>query len=244
MPEELAEAQPDYGPSLPELVRSRFGPLPLWLRLALAVFAALVVVGAAAVVIHHRAQVKTYRQGAADARARGLEPIPFHFERSRRLKISKPPGYYVRGEQRRNGLLVASFSVAPFRIEAQSGLLSGYMPVIATELERRDARAYDDFHLRFEGRARVNDVEGYQYAFRASLPREAAPHRLLFGRVVMLPEPYDIGDLDKDYPAGRQPTRGLRIEMLSTSLDKVSAPSLIGDEGVLKRPYRTFEFGS
>ena len=45
------------------------------------------------------------------------------------------------------------------------------MPVVATRYERQAARDYDGFRLQFEGRARVNEVEGYQFAFTARLER-------------------------------------------------------------------------
>ena len=49
-------------------------------------------------------------------------------------------------------------------------------------------------------------MEGYQYAFTARLRAAGArAARQLFGRVVMLPEPYDTGDPDKPYPPGQTP---------------------------------------
>jgi hypothetical protein len=218
--------------------------LARWQRAVLVAAAALVFVAVAALVIRHQAEIKTYTQTQQEATKRGLEPISFNFDHARRLRIFKPPGDYVQAEWRVGGTLAASISVAPFEVRRQTGLLSGWLPIEATRLERRSARAYDHFRLQFEGRARVNDVEGYQYAFDARLPQQGKRPRQLFGRVVILPEPYDVGDPGKDYPAGQGPTRGVKLTMLSTRLDKVDSSTVVGDQGILKRPLRSFRFGT
>jgi hypothetical protein len=218
--------------------------LARWQRAALIAIAALVLVAIAALVIRHEAQIKTYTQTERDATQRGLEPIPFNFDHARKLRIFKPPGDYVQAEWKVNDTLAASISVAPFAVLKQTGLLSGWLPIEATKLERKSARAYDHFRLQFEGRARVNEVEGYQYAFDARLPQPGKRPRQLFGRVVILPEPYDVGDPGKDYPAGEGPTRGVKLTMLSTRYDNVDSSTVVGDQGILKRPFRSFRFGT
>ena len=60
----------------------------------------------------------------------------------------------------------------------------------------------------------------------------------------MLPEPYDSNEPEKDYPPGRNPTRGLLITMLATTLDEPDSPTRVGDEGILQQPFRSFRFGS
>jgi hypothetical protein len=241
--------QSDYGPSLPQLLRPRLRALARWQQAVLigAALLALVLIGA--LLIRHQAQIRTYTQSAADARERGLEPITFNFDHARKLRIFKPPGDYVQAEWRSGGTLAASVSVAPFEVRRQTGsaagaLISGWLPIEATRLERRSARAYDHFRLQFEGRARVNRVEGYQYAFDARLPRKGERPRQLFGRIVLLLEPYDAGDPSKDYPPGHGPTRGVKLTMLSTRLDQVDSSTVVGDQGILKRPFRSFRFGT
>jgi hypothetical protein len=118
------------------------------------------------------------------------------------------------------------------------------MPIVATRHERQAARRYEGFRLQFEGRARVNHVEGYQFAFTARLVRPGAEPRQLFGRIVLLPEPYDHTDPRIEYPPGQTPTRGLVITMLATSLDNVPSATRVGDEGLLQRPFRSFRFGA
>jgi hypothetical protein len=234
----------DYGPSLPELLGPRLRALGRRSRLALALALAALIVLAAVVITSRQGAVKSYKQGEADARERGLAPIPFEFDYSKKLRLSQPQAAYVRAERRIGGTLASSFQVTELRLGNQSGLVSGFMPIVATRYERRAARRFEGFRLQFEGRARLNDVEGYQFAFTARLTRPDAPPRQLFGRVVMLPEPYDPGDPKTEYPPGQKPTRGLLITMLATSLDNVPSATRVGDEGLLQRPFRSFRFGT
>jgi hypothetical protein len=210
---------------------------------ALGIVVALILAGIAAAVIAHEAGVDTYHQTEGDAKNRGLPPIAFQFDYSTKLALTKPADAYVKAEKHPNGKLAARFTVSPFRFEPQPGLVSGYLPIVATRLEKDATRRYQGFRLNFEGRARVNEVEGYQYAFTAQLPQPGRAPRQLFGRVVILPEPYDLNDPGKPYPAGQTPSRGVLITMLSTSLDTPNDPIRVGDEGTLKQLFRSFRFG-
>jgi hypothetical protein len=243
--EPTTPAPPDYGPSLPELARPWLRARSPLQRAALAVAALLAVGGVIALVIRSEAGTDSYKQSAADARERGLNPLEFRFDHSSKLTLSKPPGAYVRAERRRDGELVASFTVSPFRMERREGFIAGYLPLVATDLQREAARRYDNFRLQFEGRARVNEVEGYQFAFTARLARAGGGEpRQLFGRIVVLPEPYDYDEPEKEHPPGQNPTSGLLITMLATSLDEPDSPTRVGDEGILQKPFRSFRFGS
>jgi hypothetical protein len=239
-----AKPQPDYGPSLPELLRPRLERLGRWQRPVLAGLAVLVAAAVAVTVIEVEAQTRNYTQTPGDARARGLVPISFNFDQSRKLQIFKPPGAYVQAEWRVNGTLAASFSVAPFKLDRQTGLLSGWLPIVATRLEEKAARTYEHFRLQFEGRSRVNDVEGYQFAFTARIAERDGRLRQLFGRIVLLPKPYDVGDTNKAYPPGQGPRVGVKLTMLATTRDDVTSPTVVGDSGILKRPFRSFRFGT
>jgi len=212
-------------------------------RIAIGIGVALILGGIAALVISHEAGTGTYRQTEADASARGLAPIAFQFDHPTKLKVTKPADAYVKVEKTPNGLLASRFTVSPFRFQPEPGLVSGYLPIVATRLEKDATRRYKGFRLNFEGRARVNEVEGYQYAFRAQLPRPGKPDRQLFGRVVILPQPYDLKNPGDPYPVGKTPDRGVLITMLSTSLDTPNDPIRVGDEGALKQLFRSFRFG-
>jgi hypothetical protein len=234
----------DFGPSLPELVGPRLRALGPWQRALLAIAALALLAAIAALVIRSESGVETYKQSAEDARARGLAPIPFNFDYSSKMKRRQPKDAYAQVERELGGTLAGRFSVSELELDRRTGLVSGFMPIVGTRYERRAARTYPGFRLAFEGRARVNEVEGYGFAFSARLERQGKPPRQLFGRIVLLPEPYDLADLEKPYPAGQGPTRGLVITMLATTLDKVPSPTRVGDEGILQRPFRSFRFGT
>lgn len=236
--------EPDYGPSLPELLRPRLRALGRRGRILLGLVVAALVALIAVLLISKEASVASYTQTAGDARARGLEPLEFRFDRSSRLQLSKPAGAYVQAERTKDGVLVARFTVRPFRMERRPGALASYLPLIAVDLQRADARRYENFRLQFEGRARVNEVEGYQYAFTTRLRQEGRPPRQLFGRVVVLPEPYSYEDPEAEYPPGRNPTRGVLLTMLATTLDEAPSATRVGDEGILQRPFRSFRYGT
>jgi hypothetical protein len=160
------------------------------------------------------------------------------------MRLTRPPGAYVRVEKTVNGTLTGQMTVSELEIGRQTGLVSGFMPLVATRYEHKAARIYNGFRLAFEGRARVNEVEGYQFAFTARLERPGHAARELFGRVVMLPEPFDANDPGEPYPDGQIPTRGILITMLATTLDKIASPTRVGDQGILQRPFRSFRFGT
>jgi hypothetical protein len=235
--------QPDYGPSLPQLLRPRLRALSRGPRILLGAAVILLIAGVAVLLVRQEASVATYAQSEQDARARGLEPIAFSFDHAATLRTSQPAGAYVVAERRKNGTLVARFTVSEFDIQPRPGLVSSYLPLIAGRVERDYARRFENFRLRFEGRARVNQVEGYQFAFSARLARPGSEPRQVFGRVVMLPEPYDLEQPDEPYPPGEAPKRGALITMLATSLDEATEPLQVGDTGVLQRPFRSFRFG-
>ena len=214
-------------------------------RIALGLAVLLLLAGVAALVIRSEAETKSYQQTESDARERGLNPIEFRFDHSRKLPLSKPPGAYVRAERRRNGELVASMTVSPFRMERREGFIAGYLPLVATDLQRDAARRYDHFRLQFEGRARVNEVEGYQFAFTARLARaDGGEPGSCSAASWCCPSPTTTTTPSKEHPPGQNPTRGLLITMLATTLDEPDSPTRVGDEGILQKPFRSFRFGS
>jgi hypothetical protein len=240
------EAGRDFGPTLPQLLGPRLRALRPWQRGVLVLALLALVAAAAALAVRSASAVHTYKQSAKDASARGLAPIPFHFDYSSKMKKRPPGDGYVVVERSVGGTLAGRFTVSELELDSRlaRGLVAGFMPIVATRHEEQAARNYTGFRLAFEGRARVNEVEGYQFAFSAKLVQPGKTARQLFGRIVLLPEPYDLNDPEKPYPAGERPTRGLVITMLATTLDHIPSPTRVGDEGILQRPFRSFRFGS
>ena len=236
-------AEPDFGPSLPELLRRWIPRLARWQQVLLALAAAALLIFLATALYKTEAAKNSYVQTAGDARERGLEPLSFRFDYPNKLRISKPPGSYVRAERTVDGTLAARMTISPIAIHPRPGLVSGYLPIAAVQLEREAQRRYKSFRLQFEGRSRVNFAEGYQFAFNAQLPQKNGPPRSLYGRTVIIPEPYDPEDPAKPYPDGQAPTRGVLIQLLATTLDTSALAQDIGDTGILKKPFRSFRFG-
>src|SRR5687768_16751272 len=112
----MTAAERGYGPSLPELVAPRLRALGRWQRVALLGLLAIFVAASAALLIRQEAAVETYRQEEPDARRRGLAPIGFHFDYSNKLRLSRPPGTYVRLERRQGRTLASRFTVSELRL--------------------------------------------------------------------------------------------------------------------------------
>lgn len=156
------------------------------------------------------------------------EPAPFNLRYTEGLeRVAPKAGELVRLEARRGDLFIQSFAVSPLRLPPYRGDVSGNLPVIAArEIEALRAR-FAEFELIQDGKTRVNEVSGHVILFRARLGR-----RRLYGRQILLPEPVS-GARD-----------GARLELLATPAGGVSRASEVGVRGVIKRPYRTFRFGT
>ncbi len=154
--------QPEYGPSLPVLLRDRAGIAP---RVTVAVVVALVVLFGAAMVI--------VRPGADDGEQLVHEGNPVFnvlYEPDVLRAVQPRPGELLRLEGER-GHPAVSVTVRPLSLPPYRGDIShGLLPVFAVRhIEALKAR-YDGFKLLGEGRARVNDAPGYEVLFRSGPP--------------------------------------------------------------------------
>lgn len=235
--------EPDFGPTLPQLARRWLPKLRRWQQALLAALALAILFAIGTALFKAETAERTFQQTLADSKARDLEPLEFNFDYSKAFQLTRPAGSYVQIEQSKDGVLISRMRVSPIDIEPQSGRPSGYLPLVSVDLERRAARRYPKFRLRFEGRSRVNFAEGYQFAFTSQLIQKDKPPRQLFGRTVVILEPHDLSDPAKPYPKGEAPTKGVLIEMLATTLDAATDAAKVGDTGRLKLPFRTFRFG-
>ncbi len=154
--------QPEYGPTLPALLRDRAGIAP---RLTVALVIALVVPFAVVMVL--------VRPGADDGEQLIHEGNPVFnvlYEPDALRVVDPRPGELLRleGERGRQSVAVTvrPLSLPPYRGDISHGLL----PVFAAEhIDALRAR-YDRFRLLGEGRARVNDAPGYEVVFRSGPP--------------------------------------------------------------------------
>lgn len=209
---------PEFRPTLPELLRARFGRRPTTTLLALSLLLAAATLAFAL--------LRPGEEGTTVVQRTG--PVQFNFRYPSPLTRVAPQGdQMLRLEARRSGLFLQSFAVAPLRLPAYRGEVGGALPVFATREIAGLRGRFAQFELVQDGKTRVNEVPGYAVLFRARLGK-----RRLFGRDILLPEPL---------PGARD---GVRLLLLATPAAGVSSAADVGVRGVIKRPYRTFRFGT
>lgn len=208
--------RPEHGPTFGEAVPARW-------RRVIAVLAAVLVLVFAGL------SLRSTADGVDVVRER---PLPFNFHHASTLpQVDPRDGELVRLEREVNGKFNQSFAILPLALPDYEGVVGGVLPVLADAERERLAQAYSEFELIEEGKARINDVTGYQLVFRARLGE-----RRLYGRSVLLPEQID-GE-----PA--QPRRGVRLLVESTPAAGVGRAEDAGVRGLNKRPFRSFRFGT
>jgi hypothetical protein len=207
---------PQHRPTLRDLLGPRIGDRGLLVLAVVAALLALALLGS---------RLRPVDDGIDVVRER---PVPFNLRYTEGLTPVRPQGAEVlRLEARRGPRFIQSFSVEPLRLPAFRGEVVGALPVAAArEIESLRAR-FAEFELVQDGKTRVNDVPGHAILFRARLGK-----RRLYGRRILLPDP------------SRASRDGVRLLMLATPAGGVSNALDVGIRGVVKRPYRTFRFGT
>lgn len=208
---------PDFGPTLPALLRRRFGFRE---RVVTAVAIALALaVAAAALTVNALTGPKqlVYRAGPT---------FNIQYQSGLLRRVAPLGDELVRLEARR-GALFASITVTPLHLPPYRGnVTSGLLPVYEDGYERQLRSATRGFVQRDEGSARVNDAQGYQVGFLSG------PAGLVtWGRDILLLE-RDVNVRD-----------GVVIHLRQTKAGTFNAH----DENVLNRvrkAFKSFNFGS
>jgi hypothetical protein len=225
----------EHRPTLGDLLRPRLSRAPRWARWALAALGALLILLVA---------WRIFARGDAGETHyvhRGALEFNFRYPDAMQRAATRAPEI-VRVERTRKGLFLDSFAVEPLALPPFRGNVSGLLPVYADqEIAALRKRFPDEFELTREGKARVNQVPGYDVQFRARLGE-----RRLFGRLVILPRPAagedlvnPTGELEND-----RSRTGVRILMLATPASGAVRPRDVGARGNLKTPFRSFRFGT
>lgn len=211
--------QDQYGPTLPELVARRLGtPLGRTTRvLAVAGIGAILLVLAVRFALLPRYTHVVHRGG-----------VEFNFSYDGGLleKAAPHPGEYVRLQGTSQGHVIQSFAVKRLDLPPYSGTIGGYLPIFSERYVRTAATAYPGFQLVEESRARVLDAPGFSIVFRQVVPGRATR----YGRLVILPEP------------GTR--HGVVLELIATRAAGTEIASDAGNTGAIKRPFRSFRFGT
>lgn len=211
--------KPEYGPSLPELLRTRLSR-----RGRVALGAAAIAVAAVVLVVALRPRPA----GATHYVHRGAPAFNLRWAKGPRLQpVRTPPGAYLALEARRHGRFLQSFVAAPLRLPAYRGSSTGFLPIFVAHREAELARRYRGFVPLDEGKARINEATGYQLGFRA-----VVRGRPVFGR-----EAYML-------PDGPHPRVGVVLTALQTPRAGAKTADDVGTVGALRIPYRSFRFGT
>ncbi|HVW18373.1 MAG TPA: hypothetical protein VHB30_09000 [Solirubrobacteraceae bacterium] len=212
-----------FGPTMPELLGRRW-------RYVWPVAIALVVVAFAGWMIHrhhgHKGKVEVMV---------GRGAVQFNF-----IYTSPPLRPVSANEIRavRAGLFVQSMAVLPLSIPQYKGDVGSILPIVAERVvaQRAPASRYADVHVTDEGRARINFNPGYYVAWEAKLRPSG---RTVFARDYMLVPGSSRPEQDDPHPR-----RGAIVELLSTHAGGVNATADVGQVGALKKPLRSFRFGT
>jgi hypothetical protein len=155
--------------------------------------------------------------------------VPFSFRYKGLYATTHEGGAYVRVARTDGDVAVDSFEVAPLRLDAYQGSVTGALPLYAASYERALRARYGSSLQPFgEGKTRVNKVPAYDVFYKVVVD---GVHML--GRDVLIT------------PEGRGVRDGVAIEMLTQagSNPNVKTPAEVAGSGVLKRPLETFSIG-
>jgi hypothetical protein len=163
----------ELGPTLPALLRRRFGVPPAVTLVVAAVVGALAVVGMVVAVVSSKAPgEKVVHEGAPVFNILHPEGI---------TPVTAGEGELMRLEGRR-GKLEVEVVVRPLELPRFEGdVTHGLLPVYAHGFAEAQRKLLPNFRLTQEGRARVNNGVGYEIGFQSVRPGER-----IYGRDVLL----------------------------------------------------------
>jgi hypothetical protein len=217
----LGGARPGFGPSLPAILKRRFGVPPL---VTLGVVAACALAAAVAVVIALNAPPSPGTKIVHAAPPVFNLLYPPGVMRPARAK----PGELMRIEGRR-GKLRVKIVVRPLRLPSYPGdVTHGLLPVYADRFADSQAKVLPGFRLVSEGRARVNNGVGYEIGFQSVRPAQR-----VYGRDVLL-----VPD---------DPAEGKGLVTLSLRQTKPGGPFNKAERNLAfqsRKAYRSFRFGT
>jgi hypothetical protein len=211
---------PQYGPTLPEIARRRFGLRERTTAVLLLVLAALIALGLFVV----RPQVDPLAKYVHH----GDPTFNLLYRRSALHKVP-PQGSELVRLQGQRGRLTTTIAVEPLKLPPATGdIAHGALPAFASR-HIEELRAGDDtFQLVAEGRARVNGAPGYEVRFRTG-----PPGKQTFGNdLLILPKEDDATGallVTSRRTITGKPTLGKR----EAALNKASA-----------KAYRSFKYGA
>ena len=172
----MPSVREEFQPTLPVLVRKRFG-LPERTTIVL-LLVALALLAVAVVLVRPRVDTISNVVHREDPR--------FTMEYANTaLRSVEPQGDELVRLEGRRGRQAATVTVRPLDLPATSGdVAHGLLPVYASGHIRELAREIDGFRLTAQHRARINDAPGYEMRFQTG----GADRRMLGIDLLLLPE--------------------------------------------------------
>jgi hypothetical protein len=213
----MSAVRPEFGPTLPELLGPRIRVLPRAVRLALAALGAFVVVLLVYALFFRGEGAKAKRSVIVRS------PVAFNFVYRAPFRKEAPQA----GELARVGSKDQSFSVRELRLPAYRGDAAGFLPLYAARLEQQMARDLPGFTWRADGRANINQRQGFEIVFQF----RRSDGTLTYGRrILLLPDVTARQGADIWATAPRSPA--------------VVRADDVGHNGGLKKALRSFRFGT
>jgi hypothetical protein len=214
----MSVVREEFGPTLPDLLGSRFGVPARKIWIGLAVLAVVAVAIAAWV---------TMRPKPGQTPVIVRKPVAFNLIHTAGLhRVTPRSGEELRLESRSGPL--QSFAVRPLRIGSYKGDVSAELTLMSARMIDEMGSQYRGFLWRGDGRVNINRQPGYQILFQTEING-----RTVYGKRVLIvvgPDP--------------PPHLGADITILAARSTAVPHVDAVATNGALKTPYRSFRFGT
>lgn len=206
-------AEPEYGPTLPALLRARLGWSAPRSAVALAVVVAVVVAAALGL------------RSLGGGRTLAGDGFSLRYGTSLQ-RVAPRPGELVRLEDRRGGRLVAVLTLRRLRLPPYSGTLEGELPMVASTVQRRLAARDPTLVAVGEGRldSTAMPLYGVGYVTRRGGER-------VYGMEVLA------------VPGGPGARDGFELSALATRASGVRSAAGLAAGGPLRAALTSFEAG-
>jgi hypothetical protein len=170
-PRLAADVEPEYGPTLPDLLESRLGGVRRRLRVTAVAVVALVVLIVALVAL----------RGGSSVVSGGGGGVSFSFDYAGLQREPAPRDSYVLLEARHGRQLAARIAVSPLVLPPYAGNVIGIEPLVSANYMRAFAAHTPGVVIDGAGPTVVNGAGGYDFTYTERLDGDT-----YYGRVIFL----------------------------------------------------------
>ena len=219
----MSVVRPEFGPTLPELAGPHLAKLPRAARLGALAALAVFVVAALAFVLS---------RGEPPTPVVVRDPVAFNlvYDDDALRRVDPTGEGVVLSLRERPGRPQLVLDARPFTLPAYRGDSSAALLGLSVGAIERLRAQYPDVLVRGEGRFRTNESPGYQISFQTKVEGKTAYGK----RFLLVPgtEPEEA------------PREGIELTLVSQRSDAIPRVDAVGANGPLKRPLRSFRFGT